>query len=113
MKVTVRNRILLGHAAFSFGSRDSHNPISNSKSSGMRSAIISSLGASSLPEAAEFLVSIVDAESEETAAAAITALAASRFHETVRDQIEAIISARAAEKLKQLFTDKFGEAAGG
>jgi HEAT repeat protein len=60
----------------------------------MRTALLASLGASPLAEAAEFLLSILENESGELAAGAIAALAASRFRTDMRDQVSDVIGRR-------------------
>jgi HEAT repeat protein len=60
----------------------------------MRAALVASLGASPLSEAAEFLLSILENESGEVAAGALHALAASRFRADIQNQVSVVIEAR-------------------
>jgi HEAT repeat protein len=72
-----------------------------------RTALIASLGASPLPQAAEFLLSIIANESSELAASAVAALAVSRFHAEVRDQMLDIIEGKADPNLKRILEQPF------
>lgn len=76
-------------------------------SPGLRSAFLVSLGASPLPEAAEFLLSIIADESAELAASALAALAASRFRADMRDRTAAAIEGKHDANLGRIFEQKF------
>ncbi len=73
----------------------------------LRGALVSALGGSPLPEAAEFLLSIVADESDELAARALDALAASRFRAEMQERIADVIEGKGSPNLKQLFERKF------
>ena len=73
----------------------------------LRTAFLASLGASPLPEAAEFLLTIIASESAELAASALAALAASRFRTEMRDRTAAAIEAKQDANLKYIFEHKF------
>lgn len=61
----------------------------------LRRAVVFSLGDSPLPEAADFLLSIIDDRRDGLAAAAVEALGSSRFKDTAREP-----ASRAVEKLR-------------
>jgi hypothetical protein len=79
----------------------------------MRTALVASLGASPLPEAAEFLLSILENESGELAASAVEALAASRFRAEMRERIAAIVEGKHELTLESLFAQTFPRREGG
>src|SRR5438132_6302194 len=74
----------------------------------IRHALLISLGASPMAEAAEFLVSVVAHESSELAASAITALAVSRFHAEMRERVAALLLEKDSPQLQSIFEQKFG-----
>ena len=63
------------------------------------------LGGCPLPEAAEFLLSVLEEASGETAAAAIAALGRSRYRENVRERASAMVEGR--EDLVRVFEAEF------
>jgi HEAT repeat protein len=73
----------------------------------MRTALVASLGASPLAEAAEFLLSILETESGELAAGALEALAASRFRADMRERTAAVIYGKNESMLSSLFAQTF------
>ncbi len=73
----------------------------------VRSAFLVSLGASPLPEAAEFLLAIVAGESAELAAIALAALGASRFRADLRERTAVAVEARHDANLRRIFEQKF------
>jgi hypothetical protein len=73
----------------------------------LRGALVAALGGSPLHEAAEFLISIVDEESDDLAAGAVAALAASRFRAEMRDRIAAIVEGKENPGLTGIFEQKF------
>ena len=73
----------------------------------LRRALVISLGASPLPEAAEFLISIIADESDELAASALAALAASRFRADLRDRIAVVIESKHDPNLSHIFEQEF------
>jgi len=76
-------------------------------SSELRSALIAALGASPLSEAAGLLLAILSEGTGEIAAAALEALATSRFRVEMRDRIAAALAAKGNNKLSRLFKEKF------
>jgi HEAT repeat protein len=73
----------------------------------IRTALVASLGASPLPEAAEFLVSILENESGELASSALAALAASRFRVEMRDRVAAAVPGKRDQNLASMFNQTF------
>jgi HEAT repeat protein len=73
----------------------------------LRRAVLSSLGASPLKEAAEFLLAIVERESGELAAAALTALASSRLRSEMRAGVESAVQAKQDPALRAVFDRHF------
>jgi HEAT repeat protein len=74
----------------------------------LRRVVLINLGASPLPDAAEFLLSVISHESTELAASAITALATSRFHADMRERIAAVVGHTDNPDLNSIFEQKFG-----
>jgi HEAT repeat protein len=74
----------------------------------VRRALLISLGASPLPEAAEFLVSVISTDAASLAATAISALSKSRFRTQLANRIAAALDQRADQNLKSVFTQEFG-----
>ncbi len=72
-----------------------------------RRAILALLGGCPQPEAAEFLLKILDDASGDTATAALSALAASRFRENVRERVAAIVERKQDPKLNLELADQF------
>jgi HEAT repeat protein len=78
--------------------------------SDVRKAILISLGASTLREAAEFLVSVLKVESGELASQALSALAASRFRQEIGDRIKTILDEKNDLDLNAAFERRFSDA---
>ena len=76
---------------------------------GIRRAVVMSLGASPLPESAEFLLSILADDSGEVAASVVAALAASRFRAEVRDRAASLVAAKDEPRLQEIFEREFGQ----
>lgn len=76
----------------------------------VRRAMLISLGASPLREAADFLLAILRTESGELAANAVTALAASRYRVEMRELVESAIDAKQESELRRLFERSFNQA---
>ena len=74
----------------------------------VRRALPLSLAASPLPEAAEFVLSILEGASELVAESAIVALARSRFRADMSDRTAAFVKARGNSHLKKIFESEFG-----
>jgi HEAT repeat protein len=74
----------------------------------LRQALLISLGASPLPEAVEFLLSVISRGSAAQAVTAITALATSRFQAELRERIAAVVEQRNRPELSAIFLQKFG-----
>jgi HEAT repeat protein len=81
---------------------ESHLPLD------LRQALLINLGASPIPESAEFLLSLVEHEPINVAASAITALANSRFRSDVYPRLSASVAGRDSSQLKSLFEQQFG-----
>jgi hypothetical protein len=75
----------------------------------VRRLLVIDLGASPLPDAAEFLLTIVAAEPAELAMSAVAALATSRFHATLRERIAAAVDATGNPHLRSVFAEHFHE----
>jgi HEAT repeat protein len=73
----------------------------------MRGALLISLGASPVTEAAEFLLSVITEESGELFATAVAALAASRFRIDMRERIRAAVEGKHDANLKRIFEKEF------
>jgi hypothetical protein len=73
----------------------------------VRTVVLITLGASPLPQAADFLVSVVSKEPVALASTALGALASSRFRAEVRPRLAAAIAERDSQQLRQLFEQKF------
>jgi HEAT repeat protein len=73
----------------------------------VRKAILISLGASTLSDAAEFLLSILASDSGELAAQALTALASSRFRGEVRERVRATLQEKRDPELDAIFDRRF------
>jgi HEAT repeat protein len=73
----------------------------------LRRALLFSLGASPLAEAADFLVSVLENASSEMAASALAALAPSRFRTGMRERIAAVVESRGDPSLSQVFEREF------
>ena len=71
-------------------------------------AVVLSLGASPLPEAAQFLLSIIEGGPVALAADAVGALAASRFRDGVRQDLRRIVDSRNAPILAGVLHRAFG-----
>ncbi len=74
----------------------------------LKRAILTSLGASPLPEAAEFLLSVISEAPAQTAAEAIAALASSRHRSEMRARAAAVVEARNEPSLQRVFQHEFG-----
>jgi HEAT repeat protein len=73
----------------------------------LRRALLLSLGASPLAEAADFLVSVLENASSEMAACALAALAPSRFRTGMRERIAAAVESRGDPNLSRVFEREF------
>lgn len=73
----------------------------------VRRVVLIALGASPLKQAAEFLLSVVTEDSGDLAAQALTALASSRFHAELREQVRAAVEPKDAPALQQEFERRF------
>jgi HEAT repeat protein len=82
--------------------QESHLPLD------LRQALLINLGASPIPESAEFLLSIVVHEPTNLAASAIAALATSRFHADIQPRLSVAVDARDSSQLNSLFEQQFG-----
>jgi len=74
----------------------------------LKRVIVLSLGASTNPAAAEFLLSVIADASVELAAAAIEALSSSRFRSGVREQVAEAVARRGGGALQKVFSKEFG-----
>jgi HEAT repeat protein len=74
----------------------------------MRRALLINLGASPVPEAAEFLLVVITRESADLAASAIAALATSRFHAEMRERVAAAMREKDDPQLGSIFEQTFG-----
>ncbi len=73
----------------------------------LKRAILLSLGGSRQPEAAEFLLSVLDEGRPEDGVLSLMALASGRFREAVRERAAAIISRRDDPKIAAAFAKEF------
>lgn len=73
----------------------------------VRRAVLISLGASPLRQAADFLLAVLSEESDELAGQALAALAASRFHAEMREGVKAAVEAKGNAELNLAFERKF------
>ena len=76
----------------------------------MRATILLSLAASPLPQAAEFLLSVLTEDSGDLAKTAITALARSRLHGELRERTLALLGNKPAD-VRRHFEQEFGKRA--
>lgn len=76
-------------------------------SSTLRRALILSLAGSPLPASADFLLSVLVAESGEMAEWAIEALAASRFRSQAKDRVRTTLEHKGNPSLQQVFAQRF------
>jgi len=76
----------------------------------MRRVVLTSLGASPLPEAAEFLVTAVKEEPTDVAVHALEALGVSRFRLEVGERVAAIVEDRQEARLRHAFEQEFRKA---
>jgi HEAT repeat protein len=76
----------------------------------LRRAIVISLGASPLPEAAEFLLTCISHERPDLAETAIASLATSRYRSELCPRVAAALETRADAHLKSIFDQTFGRA---
>jgi HEAT repeats len=74
----------------------------------LRHAVVTAVGASPVPAAAEFLLGVIAEADEGLALAAVEALAASRFRNEFREKAERAARGRGIAALKRLFVEKFG-----
>ena len=72
-----------------------------------RRSVLLTLSASPLPEAGEYLLSVIEGGVEEAAEAAITALGASRFRESCKDRVTRLVNARKDAGLRSAFAQAF------
>jgi HEAT repeat protein len=75
----------------------------------LRRLVLINLGASPVAAAAEFLMSVIAGESAELAATAITALAASRFHDEVHARVAALMEGSDNAELRRIIAQKWGD----
>lgn len=73
-----------------------------------RRALLINMGASPLAEAAEFLLRVISTESPLLAAAAINALAASRFRTQLSRRVAETAASRMEAEVKRAFDESFG-----
>jgi HEAT repeat protein len=73
----------------------------------LRHAIVTAVGASPIPAAADFLLGVIAEANQELALAAIEALAASRFRNESRDKAAAAVGARKLAALERHFAQQF------
>jgi HEAT repeat protein len=73
----------------------------------LRRTLILSLAGSPLPASAEFLITLLKRESDETAEWVIEALGGSRFRTQVEPQVRALVDEKDEHKLRQLFSRHF------
>jgi HEAT repeat protein len=73
----------------------------------VRRAILISLGASPLKQAADFLLAVLSEESDELATQALAALAASRFHAEMREGVRLAVEAKGNAELSRTFERRF------
>ncbi len=73
----------------------------------LRQALLINLGASPIPESAEFLLALVEDEPINLAASALTALTTSRFRADIQPRLSAAVAARDSSQLKSLFEQQF------
>ncbi len=74
----------------------------------MRRSLLLSLAGSPVADAAEFLLSVVAGESGDLAAAAISALASSRFREEAKERIATVIAGRGGTEAERAFAREYG-----
>lgn len=75
----------------------------------LKRALLFSLAASPLLEAAEFLLSVVPDAPERIAADAIRALASSRYRSEIRERAAKMVARRNESSLKELFNQEFAD----
>jgi HEAT repeat protein len=73
----------------------------------LRRAVLINLGASPLPESADFLLSVLSTEDRTLALTALTALSTSRFHTQLSPQLAAAVANRNDPELEAAFTQHF------
>jgi HEAT repeats len=73
----------------------------------LRQALLINLGASPVPEAADFLLEVVGLEPVALALSAVKALANSRFRGDIRPRLAKAVEARDSDKLNALFAETF------
>jgi HEAT repeat protein len=76
-------------------------------SSELRRVLLITLGASPLPEAAEFLLGVVTRASVDLATCALTALATGRYRTALRPRIAAVVQERDSSELTRIFEATF------
>jgi HEAT repeat protein len=74
----------------------------------LRCAMLLSLAASPLPNAAEFVLSMLEEASAPVAESAIVSLARSRYRAEVSDRAAAVLKTRGDSRLKRIFDTEFG-----
>jgi HEAT repeat protein len=77
-------------------------------STDLRQALVITLGASPLREAADLLVELVSRESIPLASTAITSLSTSRYRAEIRTNLRTTLAERDSEALRKLFDQTFG-----
>jgi hypothetical protein len=73
----------------------------------VKRAILLSMAASRQPDAAGFLISVLEEGRPEDAVISVTALASGRFRESVREQAAIIVARRDDPKITEAFTKEF------
>jgi hypothetical protein len=74
----------------------------------VRQALVLNLAASPLPEAAQFLIRVIDDRQLELARSAVIALANSRFRTEVRERVASAVQVRKDARLTSAFEQRFG-----
>jgi HEAT repeat protein len=73
----------------------------------VKRALLMFLGGSPLPDAAEFLLAVLEEESGQIAADALKAMSKSRYHEQVRDRAASAVAAKDEPDLARLLAETF------
>jgi HEAT repeat protein len=73
----------------------------------VRHGLLMALGASPLPEAADFLLTVIQKETGDFGVTALKALGASRFRHDLRDRVRVIVEEKDEENLRKAFRSEF------
>jgi HEAT repeat protein len=73
----------------------------------VRHSLLMALGASPLPEAADFLLTVIQKEAGDFGVTALKALGASRFRHDLRDRVRVIVEEKDEETLRKVFQSEF------